>query len=555
MHPLSGTAALLDDASATIPQLLDDACRRFRKRPAFTCFGHSLSFGEWDREANAFAAYLQHCTDLEPGDRIAIQLPNMLQYPVVLLGAMRAGLIVVNTNPLYTPKEMRYQFQDSGVRALVIHRCMASKAQEVLEDTAIQYVFTTEIGDLHPWPKRWLINTTIKYVKRLQPPYQIAGEISLPEVLLQGRSLVFEPVPLHAKDTVMLQYTGGTTGIAKGAMLTHRNLVANMAQVLHRIECRLTDESMTFVAPLPLYHIYAFTLHCMALGVCGHNNLLITNPRDIPGFIKTLAKRPFQGFIGLNTLFVALYDHPEFRHLDFSQLVLTSSGGMALAHSVAEKWESITGCPILEGYGLTETSPVVSFNPPEANQLGTIGLPVERTECVLLDSRDQPVSEGMPGELCVRGPQVMKGYWQRPEETAQSFTVDGFFRTGDIAIRQPDGYLRIIDRRKDMIIVSGFNVYPNEIEDVVMTHPEVLECAAIGVSDDKTGEAVRLFVVRRSTELNEEALRLFCKSHLTPYKLPRQIVFRDELPKSPVGKILRRALRDPAGTEETPRLD
>ncbi|MDH2433890.1 AMP-binding protein [Pokkaliibacter sp. MBI-7] len=528
----------------SIPEVLNHACKKYAERPAYTCFGHALSYAEWDRLAGNFASYIQHHTDLKPGDRIAIQLPNLLQYPVVLLGAMRAGLIVVNTNPLYTSTEMQHQFADSGAKALVIHRCMASKAEPILADTQIRHVITTEIGDLHPWPKRALLNAAVKYIKKMQPPYHLANEVPLREALDKGAGQAWREVRVHRHDTVMLQYTGGTTGVAKGAMLTHDNLIANMSQVKTRLSSVLTDSSMTFVAPLPLYHIYAFTMHCMSLGSAGHHSLLITNPRDIAGFIKELKKWHIQGFVGLNTLFVALCDNAEFRQLDFSQLVLTSSGGMALSHAVAERWQSITGCPILEGYGLTETSPVVSFNPPDNNQLGTIGLPVEWTDCRLLDNDGRDVLPGMPGELCVRGPQVMKGYWQRPEETTNVLTAEGYIRTGDIAVRQEDGFLRIVDRRKDMIIVSGFNVYPNEVEDALMEHPDVVECAAVGMPDEKSGEAIKVFVVRRNPTLNEEVLRTFCLERLTRYKVPKQIVFRDELPKSNVGKILRRALRD-----------
>ncbi|WP_305856763.1 AMP-binding protein [Balneatrix alpica] len=530
-----------------IPQVLERASQKYGQRPAFTCFGHTLSYQELDRLSAAFAAYLQHFTDLQPGDRIAIQLPNLLQYPVAVFGAMRAGLVVVNTNPLYTSREMAHQFKDSGAKALVIYASMAAKAQEILDETDIRYIFTTQIGDLHPAPKRWILNAVVRYVKKMEPPYSLPSEVNFLTALRKGGQHNYTLVEKGLDDVAVLQYTGGTTGVAKGAMLTHANLIANMQQARDRFGKGLEGESLTFIAPLPLYHIYAYTMHCMVMMATGNHSVLIANPRDIPGFIKELKKWRFDGFVGLNTLFVALCNHPEFSKLDFSKLKYTSSGGMALTHAAAERWQEITGCEVLEGYGLTETSPVVSFNPPGANQLGTIGKPLAFTQVRLIDPAGNDVPEGTPGEMCVRGPQVMKGYWQREQETRSSFTQDGYFRTGDVAIIQADGYMKIVDRRKDMIIVSGFNVYPNEVEDIVVSNPAILECAAIGVPDEKSGEAIKIFVVlKEGCSISDAELKTFCRERLTAYKVPKFVEFRDELPKSNVGKVLRRALREPA---------
>ncbi|TGG95552.1 long-chain fatty acid--CoA ligase [Natronospirillum operosum] len=527
----------------SVPQLLDRSLKEFADKPAFSCMGRTLTYGELDRMSADFGAWLQNHTDLEPGDRIAVQLPNILQYPVVVFGAMRAGLVVVNTNPLYTEREMEHQFNDSGARLLVVYAGMADKAVRVKGKTPIEQILCTEIADFHPPLKRLLINTVVKKIKKMVPAFDQSAVTPLRQALAQGAASQFNPVERTQDDLAVLQYTGGTTGVAKGAELTHRNLIANMLQCYEFFKLALTPGEETLVAPLPLYHIYAFTVHCLVVLETGNHNVLIPNPRDIPGFVKELRKWQFSGFAGLNTLFVALMNNEDFQQLDFSKLKLTISGGMALTRNAAERWEKMTGCTVSEGYGLTETSPVVSFNPPGHAQLGTIGLPAPDTEVRVVNDAGEPQPVGEPGELCVRGPQVMRGYWNRPEETEKSLTSDGWFSTGDIAVIQEDGYMRIVDRKKDMVVVSGFNVYPNEVEDVLVQHEAVVESAVIGVPDEKTGEAVKAFVVT-NREVSDEELVRHCKEHLTAYKVPRLFERRDELPKTPVGKVLRRELRD-----------
>ncbi|UDM05985.1 AMP-binding protein [Halomonas sp. NyZ770] len=528
----------------SVTDVFHSAVKRFAQKPAFTCMGKTLSFADLDRLSADFAAWLQHETDLEPGDRIAIQLPNVLQFPVAVFGALRAGLVVVNTNPLYTEREMAHQFKDSNAKAILILANMADKLEKVLDKTDIKHVLVTQLGDLHDVPKRWLINAVVKHVKKMVPAYSLPSAVGFRDALKKGASLTHRPVDRTQEDLASLQYTGGTTGMPKGAMLTHRNLVANMLQARSAIGEHLTDGEELVIAPLPVYHIYTFTVNCLFLMETGNHSLLITNPRDLPAFVKELKGLPFTGFIGLNTLFNALCNRDDFRQLDFSKLKLTISGGMALTKAAAQRWEETTGCPIAEGYGLTETSPIVSFNPNDAIQLGTIGKPVAGTAVKVVDSEGNDVPFGEPGELCVQGPQVMKGYWQREDETRNSIDEQGWFHTGDIAILQDDGYIKIVDRKKDMILVSGFNVYPNEVEDVVAAHPDVLEVAAVGVADENAGEAIKLFVVSKNSQLDAETLRAWCKKELTAYKVPKYVEFRDELPKTNVGKVLRRQLRD-----------
>ena len=549
----AGVPSTIDiNAYTSVVEVFERSCKRFADRPAFSNLGVTLTYAELERHSAAFAAWLQQHTDLKPGDRIAVQMPNVLQYPIAVFGAMRAGLIVVNTNPLYTEREMRHQFKDSGARALVYLNMFGKRVQEVLPDTGIEYLIEAKMGDLLPAAKGWLINTVVDKLKKMVPAYQLPQAISFKQVLRQGREQSPKPVPLSLDDIAVLQYTGGTTGLAKGAMLTHGNLVANMLQVLacfsqHGPDGQklLKDGQEVMIAPLPLYHIYAFTANCMCMMVTGNHNVLITNPRDIPGFIKELGKWRFSALLGLNTLFVALMDHPGFRQLDFSALKVTNSGGTALVTATAERWEALTGCRIVEGYGLTETSPVASTNPyGQLARLGTVGIPVAGTAFKVIDDDGNELPLGERGELCIKGPQVMKGYWQQPEATAQALDADGWFKTGDIAVIDPDGFTRIVDRKKDMIIVSGFNVYPNEIEDVVMGHPKVANCAAIGVPDERSGEAVKLFVVPREGGVSVDELKAYCKANFTGYKVPKHIVLRDSLPMTPVGKILRRELRD-----------
>lgn len=549
----AGVPSTIDiNAYTSVVEVFERSCKRFADRPAFSNLGVTLTYAELERQSAAFAAWLQQHTDLKPGDRIAVQMPNVLQYPIAVFGALRAGLIVVNTNPLYTEREMRHQFKDSGARALVYLNMFGKRVQEVLPDTGIEYLIEARMGDLLPTAKGWLVNTVVDKVKKMVPAYQLPQAVSFKQVLRQGRELSHKPVPLSLDDTAVLQYTGGTTGLAKGAMLTHGNLVANMLQVLacfsqHGPDGQklIKDGQEVMIAPLPLYHIYAFTANCMCMMVTGNHNVLITNPRDISGFIKELGKWRFSALLGLNTLFVALMDHPGFRQLDFSALKVTNSGGTALVKATAERWEALTGCRIVEGYGLTETSPVASTNPyGQLARLGTVGIPVAGTAFKVIDDDGNELPLGERGELCIKGPQVMKGYWQQPEATAQALDAEGWFKTGDIAVIDPDGFTRIVDRKKDMIIVSGFNVYPNEIEDVVMGHPKVANCAAIGVPDERSGEAVKLFVVPREGGLSVDELKAYCKANLTGYKVPKHIVLRESLPMTPVGKILRRELRD-----------
>ncbi|MEC7547887.1 MAG: AMP-binding protein [Pseudomonadota bacterium] len=527
-----------------ITEIFEGFVKRFADRPAFTCLGQTMTYAELDAKSGAFAAYLQSETDLQAGDRIAVQLPNILQYPVVVFGAMRAGITVVNTNPLYTEREMEHQFNDSGAKALVVLANFGDKVERVLPKTGIKHVIVTQVGDLHCPLKRTLINSVLKYVKKEVPSYSIPGVTPLRKALSKGKGQSFSSVPAKADDVAVLQYTGGTTGVAKGAMLTHGNLMANMAQA-YGVFKQIMDEGVeTVICPLPLYHIYAFTMHCMVLLQTGNHSILIPNPRDIPGFIKTLQKTEFTGFVGLNTLFVALCAQEDFRALDFSKLKLTVSGGMALTKAAFDEWKAVTGCEVAEGYGMTETSPVVSFNPTTRIKQGTIGMPVANTACKVIDEEGNELPLGEAGELCVKGPQVMKGYWQRPEATAETMTEDGWLKTGDMAVIGEDGYLKIVDRKKDMIIVSGFNVYPNEVEDVVVSHKNLVEAAAIGIPDDKSGEAVKLFAVRNDPALTEKDLIAYCRENLTAYKVPKVVEFRDELPKTNVGKILRRELRD-----------
>ena len=529
--------------TSTIIEVLERACERFAGKPAFTSLGRTLDYTELEQQSAAFASYLQQ-SGLQPGDRIAVQLPNLIQYPVVVFGALRAGLVVVNTNPLYTTHEMKHQFQDSGAKALVILANMASLAAEILAETEIKHVVITQIADLHSPVKRVVLNSVIRYVKRMVPKYRIPEAVSLPQALKQGQQVPFDRHQPEVNDVAVLQYTGGTTGVAKGAMLTHGNLVANQLQLMSHLSASIEEGEEVFIGPLPLYHIYAFTLHCMLLLGTGNHSVLIPNPRDIPGFVKELKRWPFSGFAGLNTLFVALCKNSGFKEVDFSSLKFTASGGMALTRDAAEQWYNITGSPVIEGYGLTETSPGVTFNIPGEQQVGSIGKPLPLTEVKVVDENGVSLPVNEAGELCVRGPQVMKGYWNRPKETEEVLTEDLWLKTGDMAVIQDDDYLRIVDRKKDMIIVSGFNVYPNEIEDVVCTLPEVIECAAIGVPDEKSGESILLFVVSDEPRLTEDDVRDYCRKQLTGYKVPRSVEFRDELPKTNVGKVLRRALKE-----------
>lgn len=536
------------DEFKSVVELFELSCQKFKSKVAFKNFGSTLTYDELFKATTDFASFLQNEVGLKKGDRIAIQMPNVMQYPIALFGALRAGCVVVNTNPLYSPREMEHQFNDSGAKAIVILETCAAHLQEVLPNTKIETVVVTGVGDMLGWPKSLLINSVIRHVKKMVPKYSLPKAYSWFDALDAGGEKPYTPVPTEREDLAFLQYTGGTTGVAKGAMLTHRNIIANMLQIKSWIGTTTLKEGEEIaILALPLYHIFSLTVNGLWILSYGGTNLMITNPRDIPGFIKTLLKEKFTLFPGVNTLFNALLNHPDLKKVDFSNCKVAVAGGMALQTAVALKWKEQTQSVIVEGYGLTETSPVASVNPIDGtDRVGTIGLPISSTELSLRDDDENPVPLGERGEICIRGPQVMKGYWQRPDETAQVTTKDGWFKSGDIGIMDESGFTKIVDRKKDMILVSGFNVYPNEIEDVLALNEKVLEAAAIGVPDEKSTEAVKIFVVRKDDSLSEDEIISHCKEHLAGYKIPRHVEFRDELPKTNVGKILRRALREPA---------
>lgn len=525
--------------------VFEETVARFPTKPAFTCMGKTMTFSELNRKAESFAAFLQNELKLKKGDRIAIQMPNVLQYPVALFGALKAGLVIVNTNPLYTEREMKHQFNDAGCTTVVILANFAHNLQKVIHETKIQHVIVTELGDLLGFPKSLVVNSVVKYVKKMVPEFSLPDAISFNSALERGSQLTCTRVPMEMDEVAFLQYTGGTTGVSKGAMLTHRNVVSNMEQIRAWMLPKLKEGEEVVVCALPLYHIFAFTVNALAIAKYGGHNILIPNPRDIPAFVKELKKHPISVFTGVNTLYNALLNNAEFQKLDFSSYKLAVAGAMALQKAVAERWTKVTGCTIIEGYGLTETSPVASANPIDGtDRVGTIGLPLPSTLIKMIDEDGKDVAIGEVGEICIKGPQVMKGYWQRPDETANVMTPDGWFKSGDIGVMDADGYSRIVDRKKDMILVSGFNVYPNEVEDVVATHPGVLEVAAIGVPDEKSGEVVKIFVVKKDPTLTPDQLIEHCRKGLAGYKVPKSVEFRNELPKTNVGKILRRALRE-----------
>jgi long-chain acyl-CoA synthetase len=531
---------------ASVREVFEESCGKFAARPAFTCMGRSMSFAELDHLSSAFGAFLQGA-GCKKGTRVALMMPNILQYPVCLFGILRAGCTVVNVNPLYTARELEHQLVDSGAEIIVVVENFAHVLQEVIGKTKVRQAIVTSIGELLGI-KGALVDLVIRRVKKMVPAYSVPGSIRLSDALMDGRKRTLERVPLGHDDIAFLQYTGGTTGVAKGAMLLNRNIVANLLQARAWVFPFMhTKEREIIVTPLPLYHIFSLTANCLTFMTLGAENILIPNPRDIPGFVKEMGKHRFTAFTGVNTLFNALLNDRDFAKLDFSSLHLTLGGGMAVQEAVAIKWKAVTGTPLIEAYGLTETSPAATINPldlPAYN--GSIGLPVPSTEIELRDDSGKAVPLGQPGEICIRGPQVMAGYWQRPDETAKVIDKNGWFASGDVGIMDERGFVRIVDRKKDMILVSGFNVYPNEIEGVVAMHSGVLECAAVGVPDKKSGEAVRLFIVKKNPGLTTEDVLKHCREHLTGYKCPRDIEFRTELPKSNVGKILRRELRDEA---------
>lgn len=532
----------------TVNEMIENSFASFADHPAFTCLGHTMTYREIDHLSLQFACYLRNNLKLEPGDRIAIQLPNLLQYPVVAYGAIRAGLVLVNTNPLYTARELSHQLKDSGARVLVVLANVAESAAQIVLDTEVEHIVVTEAGDLLPGLKGFAVNWAIRFMKRIFPPFSLAGAVPFNRALALGQG----PLPPVAADPELLlalQYTGGTTGVAKGAMLSHRNLCANYFQILEHNREILRKPAEILAAALPLYHIYAFTMHAICGFACGAHNILIPNPRDMKQLIKSLKPFKCNIFIGVNTLYNAMARSEEFARLDFSEVMTCSAGGMAVTEPVAERWKAVTGHPICEGYGLSETSPVLTFNPPSDIRSGTIGTALVDTEIKILDEMGSEVEDGTPGELTARGPQVMSGYWQRENATAEVLDKDGWFKTGDVAIRLADGYYKIVDRIKDLIIVSGFKVYPHEVEEVVYHHPAVVEAAVVGIPSESTGEAVKLFVVVSDQQVTEQVLMDFCRQHLTAYKVPRQVEFRTSLPKSNVGKILRKDLRPAPRTD------
>ncbi len=532
------------DYYSSIVDVLEEAFAKYKDLVAFENMGKTLTFEEVDKLSSDFAAFLQNIKGLEQGDRIAVQMPNLLQWVVAVFGALRAGLVVVNTNPLYTAREMEHQFKDTGAKAIVILANFGHNLEKILSNTEIKTVVVTEIGDMLGGFKKLLVNTVVKYVKKMVPPFSIPGAIGFNEAMNKGRKLDFIKPEIKNTDIAFLQYTGGTTGVSKGAMLTHRNLIANMEQISAWMKPRLKERTEIMVTALPLYHIFALTVNCLSMLKIGAMNVLITNPRDMPTFIKTIKKFRFTIFTAVNTLFNGMLNQPDFATVDFSSFKVAVAGGMALQKAVAERWEKVTGVPIAEGYGLSETSPVLTCNPIDGTErVGTIGLPMPNTELVLLDDEGKEVPLGSPGEIGAKGPQVMQGYWKRPEDTENAF-VNGYFKTGDIGIMDEDGYFRIVDRKKEMILVSGFNVYPNEVENVIASHPKVLEVGAIGIPDPKSTEKVKVFVVKKDESLTEEELIAYCRENMTAYKVPKAVEFRKELPKSNVGKILRRVLKE-----------
>ncbi len=531
----------------SLVELLDQACSEHSERSAFSNMGTSLSYSQLEQDSQALAAWLQNEVQLKKGDRVAIMMPNLMQYPIALYAILRCGAVAVNVNPLYTPRELKHQLQDSGARAIIILENFAHTLQSVLEDNdppALDCVLTTRIGDCFPPLKSWLITNIVRYIKKGVPSWSIDNTKDWSSALKKGKSQSFTATPLHLDDLAFLQYTGGTTGVSKGAMLSHANMVANVLQVEAWIKPAMVPHS-NIVTPLPLYHIFSLTVNCLLFMKTGGNNILITNPRDMPAFIKTLKNTNIHAMSGVNTLYNGLLNQAAFREVDFSHASLIVGGGMAVQKDVANRWQEATGTNIREGYGLTETSPVLCINPMHKNEFtGAVGLPICNTEIAIMNDEGNCVPIGETGEICARGPQIMQGYWQRPEATQENFHSDGWFRTGDIGYLNEEGYLFIADRKKDMVLVSGFNVYPNEVENVLTQHPDIIEAAVIGIPHEQSGEIVKAFIVRANDTLTKEAILIHCRHSLTAYKVPKAIEFRDELPKTNVGKVLRRALRD-----------
>ena len=526
----------------SVADMLLDSCEKFKDQPAYVNFGKSMTYGELDSRSRDLAAYLQ--AHYQTGDAIAIMMPNVLQYPIAVLGILRAGMVVTNVNPLYTPRELKHQLNDAGAKAIIVIENTACTLSEVIAETGVDRVITATIGEMIGGLKGTIMDFVIKRVKKMVPPFNLPGAVKFKQALQQGSKLEHTPVQRTLDDIAFLQYTGGTTGVSKGAMLTHRNMVANVTQTKLWISSEIADKEEVVITALPLYHIFALTANCLTFCIYGAKNVLITNPRDMPGFVKELSQHKFTVLTGVNTLFNGLLNTPGFEDLDFSSFKFTLGGGMAVQKGTATRWKEVTGVTLAEAYGLTETSPAACINAiPLDDYNGTIGLPIPSTDCQIQDDDGNPLPIGEPGELCIRGPQVMLGYLNRPEETAKTI-VNGWLKTGDVAVMDEQGYFKIVDRKKDMILVSGFNVYPNEIEDAACLHEDIIECAAIGIADEKSGEIVKLFVVRKNDSLDEQAVIAHCRTHLTGYKVPKLVEFRDELPKTNVGKILRKDLRE-----------
>jgi len=543
-YPKGISADIEIEKYASVVEIFEQSVKEFANRPAFSNLGTSLTYSQFDEATKAVAAYLQKTLKLKKGDRIAIMMPNLLQNPVSIFGSLRAGLTVVNTNPLYTARELRHQLIDSGATTIIVLENYAQTVQEVVADTDVKHIIITKMGDMLNFPKSLLINLAVKYIKKIVPAFSLPGAISFQTVISEGSKQNLEPVHLTHNDLAFLQYTGGTTGIAKGAMLSHKNMVANMLQASEWIKNDIKPGQETIITALPLYHIFSLTANCMVFIEAGGHNVLITNPRDFKGFVKELSKTSFTVITGVNTLFNALINTKGFHDIDFSNLKITLGGGMSVQAAVAAQWQQITGCALVEAFGFTETSPAVCINPLNIkNYNGSIGLPIPSTYCKLIDSEGNDIINNEAGELCVKGPQVMQGYWKRPEETACALSKDGWLKTGDMAKMDGHGFFYIVDRLKEMILVSGFNVFPNEIENVIVDHPGVLECGVIGIPDEQRGEAIKAFVVKKDISLTEAELIAHCKKNLTPYKIPSSITFIQSLPKTNIGKVLRRALK------------
>ena len=533
------------DDYTSVAEVFDQSVEKYSELPAFSNFGKTLSYGEIKNYTDQLGAYLKNDLGLKKGDRVAVMMPNLLQNPIAIFAILRAGLVVVNTNPLYTARELKHQLDDSGAETIIIVENFCSVLEKVIDDTAVKNIIITRMGDMLPFPKSTIINLVVKYLKKMVPDYNLPDAVTFKQALKLGAQHRFETVPSGHYDIAFLQYTGGTTGVSKGAVLTNKNMIANMQQASAWIKTLVDDKREIIVTALPLYHIFSLTANCLTFMKHGWMNHLITNPRDINGFVKEIKNLKFAGITGVNTLFNGLLNHPEFKDVDFSKLILTLGGGMSVQHSVAQRWKETTGTTLVEAYGLTETSPAACMNPMNLEEFnGMIGLPIPSTEVAIQDNDWNDLPLGESGEICIRGPQVMQGYWQRPKETANVLSADGWLHTGDIGVMNEAGFVKIVDRKKDMILVSGFNVFPNEIEGVISEHPDVLEVGVVGKPDEKSGESVMAVIVKKNPELTEDIIKAFCRENLTAYKIPRTIIFANELPKTNVGKILRREIRD-----------